>query len=147
MPLPETVVLIGLTEVMSPALVAVITVLFAFVIVTTLNVLGLAFFGNDNVVGADKTHAGGVGEVPGDAPGEGEGEEPGDGLVSAAGLGDGLVPGEAVGSVPAEGDGDASGFVVGDGEGSVPSIGLADGEPETSSEGLELSVMSPISLS
>jgi hypothetical protein len=108
---------------------AVITVLLAFVIVTTANVLGLLFLGNDNVDGADNTQTGGVGDVPGDAPEEGDGEAPGEGLGSVPGLGDGSVPGEGDGPVTGEGDGDTSGSVVGLGEGSVPSIGLAGGEP------------------
>ena len=80
-PFPESVVLAGLTEEMSPALVAVITVLFALVIVTTEKVLGLLFLGSDNVEGADSTHTGGVGDVLGEAPGEADGELPGDGLA------------------------------------------------------------------
>lgn len=147
MPFPERVVFTGVTDEISPVLEAVIGVLFAFVIVTTAKVLGLLFLGNVNVEGADNTHTGGVGEVPGDALEEGEGEVPGDGLLSATGLGDGSVPGEGDGPDPADGDGDASGFVVGDGEGSDPSIGLDDGEPDTSVEGLELRVISPIALS
>ncbi|HEY5884149.1 MAG TPA: hypothetical protein VIT88_05645 [Pyrinomonadaceae bacterium] len=146
-PFPDTVVLVGVTAEISPVLVAEITVLLALVIVTTANVLGLEFLGNVKVEGADNTHTGGVAELAGDGLEEGEGELPGDGLVSACGLGDGSVPGEGDGSDPADGDGDASGFSEGDGEGSVPSIGLAAGEPETSVEGLELSVISPISLS
>jgi len=67
-------VLAGLTEVMSPVLLAVITVLFALVMVTTEKVLGLLFLGSDNVEGADRTHTGGVGDVPGEAPGEADGE-------------------------------------------------------------------------
>ena len=73
-PFPESVVLTGLTEEMSPVLEAVITVLFAFVMVTTEKVFGLLFLGSDNVEGADRTHTGGVGDVPGEAPGEADGE-------------------------------------------------------------------------
>ena len=100
-PFPERVVLAGLTEEMSPVLVAVITVLFALVMVTTEKVFGLLFFGSDNVEGADRTHTGGVGDVPGE--GEAEGELPGDGLASTVGSGDGSAPGEG------------EGFSVGDG--------------------------------
>ena len=76
-PLPESVVVAGLTEVISPVLLAVITVLFALVMVTTEKVSGLAFLGSVNVEGADSTHTGGVGDVPGEA----DGELPGDGLA------------------------------------------------------------------
>lgn len=137
----------GVTEEISPDLEAVIRVALAFVIVTTAKVFGLLFLGNDKVDGADNRQTGGVGDPPGDAPGEAAGEEPGDGLGSVTGLGDGLVPGEGDGYVPGEGDGDAPGFVVGLGDGSVPSTGLGGGEPWTTVEGLELRVMSPISLS
>ena len=68
-PLPESVVLAGVNDVISPVREAVINVLLAFVIVTTAKVLGLPFLGNDKVEGADKTQTGGVGDVPGDAPG------------------------------------------------------------------------------
>ena len=80
-PFPESVVLAGLTELMSPVLPAFITVLFAFVMVTTEKLFGLLFLGNDNVEGADSTHTGGVGDVLGEAPGEADGELPGDGLA------------------------------------------------------------------
>jgi hypothetical protein len=80
-PFPESVVLAGVTELMSPVLPAVITVLFAFVMVTTEKVFGLLFLGRDNVEGADSTHTGGVGDVLGEAPGEADGELPGDGVA------------------------------------------------------------------
>lgn len=128
-PFPETVVLVGVTDVISPDLDAVMTVLLAFVIVTTAKVFGLLFLGNDKDDGADNTQTGGVGEASGDEFGEGAGEVAGDGLGSVAGLGDGSVPGEGDGSDPGEGDGDACGSVVGLGEGSVSSTGLATGEP------------------
>ena len=79
MPFPESVVLAGLTEEMSPVLVAVIRVLFALVMVTTENVLGLLFLGNDSEEGADKTQTGGVGDAPGEAPGDAAGDASGEG--------------------------------------------------------------------
>ena len=91
---------------MSPVLLAVITVLFAFVMVTTEKVFGLPFFGSDNVEGADSTHTGGVGDVAGEAPGEADGELPGDGLAATVGSGDGSAPGEGEGFAVGDGDGD-----------------------------------------
>ena len=132
---------------MSPVLVAVITVLFALVIVTTEKVFGLLFLGSDNVEGADSTHTGGVGDVAGEAPGEADGELPGDGLASTVGSGDGSAPGDGEGFSVGDGDGDVSGEGLGLAEGSEPSMGLADGLPETTVEGVELSVISAISLS
>lgn len=128
-PLPESVVLAGLTELMSPVRLAVITVLLAFVMVTTAKVFGLEFFGIDKVDGADSTHTGGVPEVSGDEPGVADGEAPGDGLSVTVGDGDGSVPGEGDASWPGDGDGDVSEEGLGLGEGSVPSIGLAAGVP------------------
>ena len=127
-PFPERVVLVGLTDVMSPVLPAVMTVLFALVMVTTEKVFGLLFFGSDNVDGADSTHTGGVGDVPGEAPGEADGELPGDGLASTVGSGDGSVPGEGEGFSVGDGDGDVSGDGLGLAEGSDP-IGLGVGLP------------------
>ncbi len=147
MPFPESVVLTGLTELMSPVLVAVTTVLLALVIVTAAKVFGLAFFGNVNVDGADKTHTGGVAEADGDAPGYGEGEVEGDGSGSTVGFGDGPTVGAGDASPSGDGDGDVSGDVLGDGEGSAPSIGLALGLPDTTVEGLELRVILEIALS
>ena len=103
-PLPETVVLAGVTELMSPVLVAVRIVLLALVIVNTEKDFGLEFLASVSVDGADKTHGGGVadatGEGLGEAAGEGEGDAAGDGL------GDGSLPGEVVGLGDGEGDGD-----------------------------------------
>ena len=113
MPFPDRVVLTGLIEVMSPVFVAVSTVLFALVMVTTENVLGLPFLENNKVEGADKTHTGGVGEPPGDTDGDGEGEVPGDGLGPTVGSGDGPTTGEGDGSPSGEGDGDVSGDGLG----------------------------------
>jgi hypothetical protein len=146
-PFPERVVLAGLTEVMSPVAPAVITVLLALVMVTTAKVFGLLFFGNVNVDGADNTHTGGVGEEPGEAPGEADGEPVGDGLASTDGSGEGSAPGEGEGPAVGDGDGDVSGDGLGLAEGSEPSDGLPEGVPSTSVEGLELSVISAISLS
>lgn len=144
-PFPDSVVLAGLTEEMSPVLLAVITVLFAFVMVTIAKVFGLAFFGRDNVEGADSTHTGGVADVSGEAPGEAEGELPGSGLASTVGCGEGSAPGE--GSAVGDGDGDVSGDGLGLAEGSDPPDGLPEGGGITSVAGLELSVMAAISLS
>ena len=127
-PFPERVVLAGLTEEMSPVLPAVITVLFALVMVTTEKVSGLLFFGSDNVEGADRTQTGGVGDVVGEAPGEADGELPGDGLGSAVGWGDGSAMGEGEGFSVGEGDGDVPGDGLGLAEGSDP-IGLGVGLP------------------
>ena len=140
-------VLTGLIELMSPVFVAVSTVLFALVMVTPANVSGLLFLGNDNVEGADKTHTGGVGEASADTDGDGEGDVPGDGLGSTEGSGDGPAVGEGAGSPSGEGDGDVSGDGLGLACGSLPSIGVAPGVPDTSVDGVELSVISPISLS
>lgn len=128
-PFPERVVLAGLTDEMSPVLVAVITVLFALVIVTTEKVFGLLFFGRVNVEGADSTHTGGVGDVPGDALGEADGELPGDGLASTVGSGDGSAPGEGEGFSVGDGDGDVCGEGLGLAEGSEPSMGVGVGLP------------------
>ena len=145
--MPDSIVLAGLTELMSPVLPAVITVLFALVMVTTEKVFGLPFFGSDNVEGADSTQTGGVGEVDAEALGEGEGELPGDGLASTVGSGEGSVPGEGKGSAVGDGYGDVSGDGLGLAEGSEPSDGLPEGVPSTSVDGFELSVISAISLS
>lgn len=123
-PFPERVVLAGLTEEMSPALLAVITVLFALVIVTTEKVFGLLFFGSDNVEGADRTHTGGVGDGTGETPGEADGELPGDGLGSTEGCGDGSAPGEGEGFSEGEGDGDVSGDGMGLADGSATGVGV-----------------------
>ena len=146
-PFPERVVLAGLTEEMSPVLPAVITVLLALVMVTTAKVFGLLFLGNVNVDGADNTQTGGVGEVVGEPPGDGDGELPGDGLASTEGPGDGSVPGEGEGPAVGDGDGGVSGDGLGLAEGSDPSDGLPEGVPSTSVDGLELSVISAISVS
>ena len=114
---------------MSPLLVAVITVLFALVIVTTEKVFGLLFLGSDNVEGADSTHTGGVGDVAGEAPGEADGELPGDGPGSTVGCGDGSAPGEGEGFAVGDGDGDVPGEGLGLAEGSEPSMGLGVGLP------------------
>lgn len=119
--------LAGLTEVMSPVRLAVITVLLALVMVTTEKVLGLPFLGSDNVEGADRTHTGGVGDGPGEAPGEAEGELPGDGLGSTVGCGDGSAIGEGEGFAVGDGDGEVSGEGLGLAEGSA--IGLGVGLP------------------
>lgn len=121
--------LAGLTEEMSPVRVAVITVLFALVIVTTEKVSGLLFLGSVNVEGADSTHTGGVGDVAGEAPGEADGELPGDGLASTEGSGDGSAPGEGEGPAVGDGEGDVSGEGLGLADGSEPSIGLGVGLP------------------
>ncbi len=118
-PFPDTVVLAGVTDVMSPLLVAVITVLLALVMVTTEKVFGLPFFGNDKVDGADKTQTGGVGEVAGDTDGEGDGEVEGDGLGSLSGSGDGSCPGDGDGSPSGDGEGDSSGDGLGVADGSA----------------------------
>src|SRR5687767_15182928 len=136
-PFPDSVVLTGLTEEMSPVLDAVITVLFALVMVTTEKVFGLLFLGSDNVEGADSTHTGGVGDASCEALGEGDGELPGDGLASTVGSGDGSAAGEGEGPAVGEGYGDVSGEGLGLAEGSDPSIGLAEGLPETTVDGLE----------
>ena len=120
--------LAGLTEEMSPALVAVITVLFALVMVTTEKDFGLLFLGSVNVEGADSTHTGGVGDVTGEAPGEADGELPGDGLGATVGSGEGSVPGEGDGFSPGDGDGDVSGEGLGLADGSEP-IGVGVGLP------------------
>jgi hypothetical protein len=67
---------------MSPLFVAVKTVLLALVMVTTENVLGLPFLGNESVAGADKVHGTGVGVGVGVAVcvGVGVGEEIGVGV-------------------------------------------------------------------
>ncbi len=139
--------LAGLTELMSPVRVAVITVLFAFVMVTTEKVFGLPFFGNDSDEGADKTHGGGVGEDAGEACGDDDGDEPGEGLGSSVGSGDGSVFGLGDGSPSGEGDGEVSSEGLGLAEGSVPSPGLGAGELKSSVGGSELSVIPPTSLS
>ena len=146
-PFPDRIVLAGVTKLMSPVLPAVITVLFALVMVTTAKVFGLPFLGNDKLDGADKTHGGGVGEETGDAAGEGDGEIEGDGPGSTVGSGEGPTTGLGEGSAFGEEDGDGSVDGLGLGEGSVPPTGLGTGEPETTVEGLELSVISAISLS
>lgn len=139
-PFPDTVVLAGDNDVMSPLFVAVITVLFALVMVTTAKVFGLPFFGNDRLEGADSTHGGGVGDDDGDVPGEGDGEMEGAGLGSPSGSGDGSTTGDGGGSSTGEGEGDSSGEGLGDSDGSALSLGLAAGVPDTTVDGFELSV-------
>ena len=146
-PFPDTLVLAGETDVMSPLFVAVIRVWFALVIVTTENVFGLPFLGNDRVEGADNTHCGGVGDGEGDASADGDGEVPGEGLGSPSGSGDGSSPGAGDGSSSGEGDGDSSGDGLGLACGSAGSVGLEPGVPDTTVEGLELRVTSAIALS
>jgi hypothetical protein len=143
-PFPDTVVLAGDRDVMSPLFVAVISVLFAFVIVTTENVFGLPFFGNERLEGADNTHGGGVGDEDGDVSGYGDGEVPGDGSGSASGSGEGSSPGDGDGSSSGEGDAASSGEGLGDSDGSTLSLGLGVGDPNTTVDGFELSVISPI---
>src|SRR5688572_18912269 len=133
-------------EVMSPVLVAVITVLFALTMVTTEKVFGLPFLGNDSVEGADNTQGGGdpspappVGSPPSPSPSPEGDPSPspspgGDPSPSPSPEGDPSPSPSAGGSSPSPG---VSGL----------SIGLSLGVPTTSVEGVELSVISPISLS
>jgi len=114
-PLPETVVLAGVRPEMSPDFVAVSTELLALVIVKTEKLFGLPFFDSDNVLGADRTHGGGVAEATGDglgeAPADGEGDAPGEGLA------EGSPSGGVVGLGDGEGDGDGLASSAGDGDG------------------------------
>jgi hypothetical protein len=147
-PFPDTVVVVGETDVMSPLFVAVITVLFALVMVTTEKDFGLPFFGNDRLEGADNTHAGCTGDAEGEEPGDGDGEVVGSVSGSVSGSGGGSSDGGVSGSSSdGGGSSSSSGSVSSVGGGSSVSEGSPPGDVDTSVDGFELSVISPIELS
>src|SRR5688500_808779 len=143
-------------ELMSPVLVAVITVLFALTMVTTEKVFGLPFLGNDSVEGADNTQGGGdpspappVGSPPSPSP-----SPEGDPSPSPSPGGD-PSPSQSPEGDPSPSpspDGDPTPIPFAGGSSPSPgvsglSIGLSLVVPTSSVEGVELSVISPISLS
>lgn len=146
--MPEIVKVSGSTFEMSPLLVAVRSVLFAFVIVTTEMVLGLRFFVTVNVAGADKTHgAVGVGVGVGVRAGVGVGV--GVWSVVGVGVGVGSEVGGGVGVGVGVGVGDVSsvGVGVGVGVGEEPSCGEPAGMSATPVGMFEFRVTVPISRS
>lgn len=145
-PLPETVVLAGEIELISPDLVAVMTVLLAFTIETDENVAGLPFLDKARVAGADKVQTPGEGEEPGE--GEAVTVADGDGEGDAVTVGDGDADGDA----STVGEGEAS--EPGEGEGLGETVGLASctgvpfpPPPATAVDGFEFKTTSPIALS
>jgi len=149
-PFPETVVMTGETDVMSPDLVAVRRVLFALVMVTTEKVFGLPFFASVRVAGADKVQGAGVGVGVGVTVGTGVGVGVGVGVGIGVGVGVGAGVGVGVGAGVGVGVdvGVGVGVATGDGLG----VGDEDGEPlgvteATVVEGVEFKVTSAMALS